>query len=499
MDQKFISVIINKVLVFILCILPIILSLLWYPDFLGDDTYIHIGFILGFLNGEGFSFTGNVTYGSTSPLWVLMTALFSFVTGDPEFSIRLLSGVFTFFSVFMFLKIADSLRFKSSIKFISALSFCFNPFFLRWAISGMEATAAIFVLLLLIYTFHKKFHISHPYVYGSLLGISFLLRPEFIVLFMIFILYQFIISPVFRYQAVKSFLSGIMIISVWLLFAYTHFGTIVPNTYRAKAPGGFFTMTYEGTIRNIKLLLGGNIPEILLLAIIIIAVFIIVTKKNQIFIEDFVNLMDRFRNTGLNLAVIFFISFYTYYTVKDVTIISRYSLMFVPLIILITASFINLLTEYKSQFLISLISIYAVLVLLIHTHITFTVVKPASDMFVEGFQKSYKEIAAIIKSDSDNYSRTVALNDVGIVGCYSGAKVIDLAGLVDGGRFKYASIKEFVISKEPDYLVLRNEIDYYEAVPENISNEILYQKLIPGFGINSLEERTVTLYRLQWK
>jgi hypothetical protein len=499
MDQKFISGIINKVLVFVLCILPILLALLWYPDFLGDDTYIHIGFILGFLNGEGFSFTGNVTYGSTSPIWVVMTAIISFVTGDPEFSIRLISGVFTFLSGFMFLKLADSLKFKSSIKFFAALSFCFNPFFLRWAVSGMEATTAIFVLLLLIYTFHKKLHVAHPYIYGLILGMSFLLRPEFIVFFMIFILYQFIINPAFRNQTLKSFLSGIIIIFTWLWFAYFHFGTIVPNTYRAKAAGGFFSMSYDGTVRNIKLLLGGNIPEFLLLGIIIITVFIIVAKKNQKFVEDFVNLMDRFRNTGVILAVIFFISFYAYYTVKDVTIISRYSLMFVPLIILVTASFINLLTDYKTQVLLSLIAIYAVLVLLIHTHITFTVVKPASDMFVEGFQKSYKEIAAIIKSDSNNYSKTVALNDVGIVGCYSGAKVIDLAGLVDGDRFNYTTIKEFVTAKKPDYLVLRNEIEYDETIPDNISNEILYQKLIPGFGINSLEERTVTLYRLHWQ
>lgn len=498
MNHQRISKILNPVYKIVFCFIPIIVSLFLYPVFLGDDTYIHIGFVIGFLKGEGFSFTGNVTYGTTSPLWVMMTALISFLIRDPEFSIRLLSGIFSFFSVFMFLKIADTLKFKSSIKFFATLSFCLNPFFLRWAISGMEATAAIFVFLLLIYTYHRKFHITHPYIYGFILGSSFLLRPEFIVYFMIFILYQFIINTDYRTQTIKSFISGIMVVGTWLLFALLHFGTIVPNTYRAKAPGGFFAMTYEGTIRNIKLLLGGNIPEFLVLAIIIITVFIIVNKKDQKFVEEFVNLLDRFRHTGLILAVIFFIAFYVYYTVKDVTIISRYSLMFVPLIILITASLINLLTEYKTQFLLSLTAIYAVLVLLIHTHITFTIVKPASDMFVEGFQESYKEIADIVRSDSDNDGKTIALNDVGIVGSYSGARIIDIAGLVDGDRFNYATIKDFVAAKQPDYLVLRDEIDYDEAVPDEAESEILYQKNIPGFGINSLEERVVTLYKLSW-
>lgn len=498
MNHQAISKILSPVYKIVICFIPIIISLFLYPDFLGDDTYIHIGFVIGFLNSEGFSFTGNVTYGSTSPLWVIMTALISLIIKDPEFSIRLLSGIFSFFSVFMFLKITDTLKLKSSLKFFAALSFCLNPFFLRWAISGMESTAAIFIFLLLIYAYYKKFHISHPYQYGLILGFSFLLRPEFIVFFMIFVLYQFFVNPGFKFHAIKSLITGLIIVCNWLLFAYLHFGTIIPNTYRAKAPGGFFAMTYEGTIRNIKLLLGGNIPEFLLLAIIIITVFIIITKKDERFAEEFGNLLDRFRHTGLILASVFFISFYTYYTVKDVTIISRYSLMFIPLIILITASLINLLTEYKTQFLLSLTAIYAVLVLLIHTHITFTVVKPASDMFVEGFQKSYKEIAAIIKTDSDNLSKTVALNDVGIVGCYSGARVIDLAGLVDGDRFNYPTIKDFVIAKKPDYLVLRDEIKFADTVPENIGSKILYQKTIPGFGINSLEERAVTLYKLEW-
>ncbi len=498
MNHQAISRILSPIYKIVFCFIPVILSLFLYPDFLGDDTYIHIGFVIGFLKGEGFSFTGNITYGSTSPLWVVITAVVSFFTKDPEFSIRLLSGVFSFFSVFMFLKIADALKFKSSLKFFAALSFCLNPFILRWAISGMEATAAIFVFLLLLYTYYKRLHVTSPYIYGFILGLSFLLRPEFIVFFMIFILYQFIIYPDLRIQAVKSLLTGTIIISSWLVFAYIHFGTVIPNTYRAKAPGGFLSISYDGTLRNIKLLLGGNIPEFILLSIIVIATFIIITKRDQKFVEEFVNLIDRFRNTGLIIAVIFFIAFYVYYTVKDVTIISRYSLMFIPLIIFITASLINLLTKYKTQFLISLVAIYAVLVLLIHTHITFTVVKPASDMFVEGFQKTYKEIASIIKTDSENYSKIVALNDVGIVGCYSGARVIDLAGLVDGERFNFKTIKDFVSAKRPDYLVLRDEIEYAEAVPENAGSEILYQKNIPGFGINSIEEREVTLYRLNW-
>lgn len=499
MKQKKINSIISSVLAVVLSICPVVIASFLYPDFLGDDSYIHIGFIMGLLNGDGFAFTGNVTYGSTSPLWVILGAFISILTDDPEFSIRLLSAIFTFISVFLFLKLADVLKLRSSIKFVAALSFLLNPFFLRWALSGMEATAAISMLLFLVYTYADRYHLRHPYIYGILLGISILLRPEFIVFSLILVLYLLFINSHHKKQTIKTMLTGLGVFAAWLVFAYLHFGTFVPNTYKAKAGSDFFSMTLEGTIRNIKLLLGGNIPEFLLLVIIIIVISILSFKKDQKFIEEFVQLLERYKFTGILIGAFFFISFYVYYTIKDVTIISRYSLMFIPIIILTTASLINLLTEYKNQFNLSLTAIYFVLILIIHTHITFTVVKPASDLFVKGFQNSYKEIANFIKTDDSVDYKTVALNDVGIVGSYSGARVYDLAGLVDAERFEYKSVYDFIKAKKPTYLVLREEIKIEEALPENISTQILYQKEIPGFGINSLENRTVTLYKVYWE
>lgn len=499
MQQKKLNSIVSNVLTIVLSISPVAIASFLYPDFLGDDSYIHIGFIMGLLNGDGFAFTGNITYGSTSPLWVILGSFVSILTDDPEFSIRLLSGIFTFLSVFLFIKLADALKLKSTIKFIATLSFLLNPFFLRWALSGMEATASVAMLLFLIYAYSDRYHVRHPYIYGILLGASILLRPEFIVFSLILILYLLFIHPHHKKQTIKTVFTVLIVFAGWLLFAYLHFGTIIPNTYKAKAGSGFFTMTLDGTIRNIKLLLGGNIPEFLLLAIIIIVISILSFKKDQKFIEEFIRLLERFKFTGMLLALIFFISFYVYYTLKDVTIISRYSLMFTPIIILTTASLINLLTDYKNQVNLSLTAIYSVLILVIHTHITFTVVKPASDLFVKGFQNSYKEIANFIRTDPGLKFKTVALNDVGIVGSYSGALVYDLAGLVDAERFEYKSVSDFISAKRPDYLVLRDEISLDEALPAYVKTEILYQKEIPGFGINNLENRTVTLYRVNWE
>jgi len=131
--------------------------------------------------------------------------------------------------------------------------------------------------------------------------------------------------------------------------------------------------------------------------------------------------------------------------------------------------------------------------------ITFKVVKPASDEFVKGFQTTYREMASIIKMDSGSRKTAVALTDVGIVGCYSGAKVYDFAGLVDHSRFNYDNSRDYLIAKKPAYVILREDYKPQDILPIGIETEVLFQRRLGGFGINHSNTRIVTLYKLEWK
>ncbi len=126
-------------------------------------------------------------------------------------------------------------------------------------------------------------------------------------------------------------------------------------------------------------------------------------------------------------------------------------------------------------------------------------IKPSVDDFVNGFQNTYKEIASIIKSDSDKSMLSVGVADVGIIGAYSGAKVFDSAGLVDGERFRYKSTLEYYNVKKPDFIILREEDKIENVIPPEIHYEILYGKKLPGLRIKETDERIVTLCRIFWK
>ncbi|WP_290664996.1 hypothetical protein, partial [Ignavibacterium sp.] len=62
----------EKLLVIAISFLPVLIAIIFMPGFMGDDTFIHVGFIKGLLETGKFTFTGNETYGTTSPLWVIL-------------------------------------------------------------------------------------------------------------------------------------------------------------------------------------------------------------------------------------------------------------------------------------------------------------------------------------------------------------------------------------------------------------------------------------------
>lgn len=487
----------ERIIFSVLSLVPVIIALIFMPEFMGDDTYIHIGFIKGLLETGKFSFTGTETYGSTSPLWVIINSLFSLITSNPESSIRILSGLFTILTTLLLNHTLKLFNISFNLRFLLILSLALNPFFIKWSISGMEASATMsFLIICMIYLLKSKDD-SINY-YGTFLGLSFLLRPEFLVVFVFSLL--FFLKAKKNFSFIISFvIQFLIVISAWFVYAFIHFGTIIPNTFRAKAKDSFFHIEPEKLLRNIKVVVAGNFPEFIISAIIILSLIYLKFKKK----DSVTNILKKFFSiipkSGLISILLWIVGFYLFYILKNVTILSRYSLMFVPAIILLTGILLNNLNTILNEKIYRFVLVaYLFFILTINNFILFNTVIPSSNNFVQGFQNTFKKISEIIKEDTSVKYKSVALTDVGIVGTFSGAKVYDLAGLVDNDRFNYPGYAEYVFAKNPEYIVLREEADISEVIPKNIYYKILYQKKVPGFGINSPEPRTVTLYKIFW-
>lgn len=470
-----------------------------YPNFLGDDTFIHIGFIKDLSSGKGFSFAGTKTYGTTSPMWVIIGAIVTRLFTSPETAVRLLSLVFTFSTVYLLYIVLSKANINIKIIYAAILSLALNPFFLRWSLSGMEVTASMSLLLSIYYLFYKSTNKFKWNIGGFVFGLAILTRPEFLGFYLIFIFYNSFTHTITWKKLFTSALITIIILSGWLLFAYYYFGSIIPNTYLYKAGSSLTNFGFEYAIRTLKLFAVGNLPEFILLITLFIAL-IFIGRRKQNNAGKYHDLLTILKEKNLILPVLWIAGFYGFYLLKDVTVISRYSLMLVPFIIIIVALIFNFIKNQISEKTKStILIIYLFTIIFGYGFITFKVVKPASDDFVDGFQNTYKKIASLIKIDSGDKKTSVALTDVGIIGSYSGAKIYDFAGLVDHTRFNFKNSYDYLMAKKPDYIVLREDYKPENILPKEIKIENLFEKRLPGFGINHSKPRTVTLYKLEWK
>ncbi len=470
-----------------------------YPNFLGDDTFIHIGFIKDLSSGKGFSFAGTKTYGTTSPMWVIIGAIVTRLFTSPETAVRLLSLVFTFSTVYLLYIVLSKANINIKIIYAAILSLALNPFFLRWSLSGMEVTASMSLLLSIYYLFYKSTNKFKWNIGGFVFGLAILTRPEFLGFYLIFIFYNSFTHTITWKKLFTSALITIIILSGWLLFAYYYFGSIIPNTYLYKAGSSLTNFGFEYAIRTLKLFAVGNLPEFILLITLFVAL-IFIGRRKQNNAGKYHDLLTILKEKNLILPVLWIAGFYGFYLLKDVTVISRYSLMLVPFIIIIVALIFNFIKNQISEKTKStILIIYLFTIIFGYGFITFKVVKPASDDFVDGFQNTYKKIASLIKIDSGDKKTSVALTDVGIIGSYSGAKIYDFAGLVDHTRFNFKNSYDYLMAKKPDYIVLREDYKPENILPKEIKIENLFEKRLPGFGINHSKPRTVTLYKLEWK
>lgn len=461
-----------------------------YRDFMPDDTFIHIGYAKDVSEGKGFSFTGAKTYGSTSPIWPLIIAALLQLHVPLEMSARIASFIFSLASILLMFSLARTLWNELMACMIAGL-FCFNAYFMRWSLSGMESSASCLFMLLMMYVLFKEKNNAIRTPFYVLIGIAPLVRPEF---YLFIILYFLFISNAYppRNLVIKLVSASIPAV-LWNCFALWYYGTMIPSTFSAKAADVFFSTEWSTIVRSLQLFLSGNFIE--WCTIMSIAVLMVWRKRSVGKIE----LVRMFRSEEF-LMILWIGSFYIYYILKNVTILSRYSLMLLPLIMyLMIVMLTKVRTEYgfsKKKFEI-LAGSLIILALVIHGAFTCIIIKPDADSCVNGFQREYKKIAGIISLDPSPL-KSVMLSDVGIIGVYSHARVYDFVGIVDHDRSNYSTKRAYFLDKRPDYLISRGELNLQALEDSSCSFEKIYSTQFPGIGINHTGNFDLHVFKVLW-
>ncbi len=216
--------------------------------YIEDDAYIHLEFARNVVAGNGFAFKGNLTFGDTSPLWVLLTAGLYRVVGDWLWAIKGMTIIGTLICVSGAFVLARKVARNSSRARILAYLFptlvIINPYFVFWVASGMEAVLALGITFWLAWL--SLFADRSPRklaIFSLVAGLAPLIRPELGILALqgVVILgwrgYTSSKAGTIRFPPNRLFLYATLLVLptlLWSVYAWSSFGTIIPSTVAAK-------------------------------------------------------------------------------------------------------------------------------------------------------------------------------------------------------------------------------------------------------------------------
>ena len=442
----------------------LLLSIGLYRDYITDDLFIHLQFARNISTGNGFAFNpGQPVYGSSSALWVLLVAFLGLFSQNFLLLSKILGILFGVGSLLLFFKLSGDIIDKLSVSFLICVLLAVDPWFSRWAASGMEVPAVAFFVILGIISHRKEIQREFEgFPFSPIIfAIVTWLRPEGVMLFLFALISLLLNAPKGKKTATVLKALGIYVVTFlpWLLYAYFTFGRIIPTTAMVKSGGG-------ASLRGILIALFefGKIygATYLLMGVLISLALLRYLRRGKPGLRRILNFA---RQNFLILAWVVILPLV--YASRGLLAGSRYLTPSMILILIAGGLGIEYLLSPEGRIRTGrkLIPILIILLLvfepLLVNAITYGNVYQGG---VIGYRQAHEYIGKWIEANTPE-SAIIAAWDVGVVAYYSHRRIIDVAGLMDPEILKYEDRIEYIKEKGADYLVIQG------VVPEELLRE----------------------------
>ena len=395
-----------SLIVFTLCTIP-------YWNYITDDTYIALRYSKHLASGDGFSYNvGDPSYGFTSPLWVMLLALFKMLGADLVLSAKFLGVGFGLASLWILCLLLRKTVKITPFAFLAPLLFAYDPWFIRWSSSGMETSLALFLLLSGFLLYLREEANGSP-LSSLLFGLATLARPE-AGLFFVLVLIESLLRQPRRRKAWQSVLGYLLIVFPWILFSLVQFGTLSPYTLKVKygVLGGLSFIVSLATKAG-KIIGGTYLPYILLIATALI--------------------FTRFRShlKPYLVPLVWVVLLPLFYVVGRFPPASRYLLLSFPFIVLLGFLSLDIVSSgwtirRRSQLTVAL----SLVILGTNTYLGWFLNYPNSKGFAQGMEDCHIYIGRWLKSNTSP-DATIAAGDIGAIGYYSERRILDLGALTN--------------------------------------------------------------------
>ncbi len=416
-----------------------------------DDTWIHFQFADNFAKGNFYEYNvGEPTAGTTSPLYVVILAAASFVSGNFILNSILISVLFHLLSCILIFKLAQILfTAKESKKeiaglgidatdasLLAALLTVFSGRFVWAGVSGMETTMFAFFTIWAFYNYTanngKKYEI---YTTSVLLALCTVSRPEGFLLFSIFVsfrAYNYHINKELSGNIIKLIISTFLFLLIalpYFIFSYYVSGHFFPNTFRGQG-GGLHIFPGLNYLRIVAIYF---LRDNLITGVLYLTgfVYLLLNMKKL--------LKGEFGNIALIFLWIYLLPLVSSFLVPNWRHHVRYMIPAIPFVNIAAVYFLAVFIKLPrlsgiNNYLTTSPLRYATIVAL--SLIYFVVYAIAFGKNTDNINDQQVRIAEWV-SKNVGRNETIAVNDIGAIIYLNKNRVIDMAGLVTPEILKF--------------------------------------------------------------
>jgi hypothetical protein len=499
-----------------------------------DDPWIHLTFARNLAHGWGFAYNhGEPVAGSSAPLWTLILAFFHLFTASAGVMVlvaKLLGMVFLAATSVCAYLIAVRLTRNQWAGLGSGLAVAtLGP--MGWAMmSGMEVTLSAALTLAGIYYYLRQSRGWKAYVPWVLFGLAAWTRPECLSLPLFAALDVLLQRVIHRRRPMlwRGLLAWLVVTLPYFVLNLALSGSPFPQTFAAKAgTTSLFTALAAGNLAQVKGLstsawlsyfadfaafLWRTNPVLTLLVpvgLVGLVVNAVRREKNEGFLVPLVT-VGYVPLMGM-VAPAFGPSFQSGRYIGNVTalaaIVSVLGIVFVA-------------RRVRSSSVRT--AVVGLILLLVSFNAVSVTVASARNTAQAASSINRMQVAlGRWLAANTPASATLACQDIGAIGYFSGRKVIDLAGLVTKDVLKWRDVprgrQKFILDVKPDYLVVFPEVftellklpyfkpvAYADVKDNTVSLYDVEPRLRTVAGILVLDQRmefapvTMVVYRCDW-
>lgn len=443
--------------------LVLLVFLVPLADGFTDDGYIHIQYARNIVAHGEYSFNpGEVSFGTSSPLWVMALATVGAVAGGEEALVvasRVFSWACGFATLIGIYALALAIGARRMTAVVAAVAFAADVWFARWTALSMESSAGALAVVLMALASVRAFDDTRSALrMGAAIAIASLVRPEvYVALPVVLVAAVSQWRTVNRRSVVWVLLVALALLLPWLLFARFHIGSFLPNTAGAKSGGLILSpLLFLEKLRPVVKVVGSSEA----LPVVAMVVSLLLLRGRSLLLA----VRQRF-------MLLYVVAVPVAYVVLDIQILSRYLLLITPVVcVLGWVALQELLDRFSPPSRHRAVMIAAVVVAVgMSAGFYWRVVVPPSRAFTYDLTHGMKGLARFLDANAAE-DAVVAAADIGYLAYYGKRRVLDLGGLV-----------------EPETGLLRSQYSYEQIAAEGLFFDVKGYPRVDYFVDRDLE------------